>query len=110
MSNHSPEPWKPYFCDFITEEERRSYCCGYVDGSGGIDNLSDAHDECHHIVDLVDMQRICACVNAFVGVPIELIEAVDQEEIISVIGTREAILQVLQGSPDWVPHEEVDDE
>jgi len=94
--SHSPEPWKVEPSD---EHEGRFE----IDhaGYGSVPGCDGLFEE--------DARRIAACVNACAGVPTELIEAVDQKEIISAIGTREAILQVLQGSPDCVPHEEVDD-
>ena len=73
--DHSPEPWKPFWCNFILDEDRKHSCCGYTNGYGDVIHLTDSREECGHVVDLVDMRRICACVNACEGIPDEALEA-----------------------------------
>lgn len=85
--NHPPEPWR---IELGFESHH------LLDAENNI-LLTSEHPFWKHI------PHIVACVNALAGAPIELLEAVDQKEIITAIGTREAILSVFRDSPEWAP-------
>lgn len=79
MNQHSPEPWKPYICDFVGSLDK-GQCCGYEDGCGNIFHHTDSVYECGHTVDLEDMRRACACVNACRHLSTDYLEWLAAEE------------------------------
>ncbi len=67
VMKHSPEPWKPYRCDFWSERIAVEECCGFEYGDGSMAHYCDC-EGCAHDVSLADTERACACVNAMTGI------------------------------------------
>lgn len=98
MSEHSPEPWTAWRCDFHSNFPN---ACGYQDANGVVNDLSKDVYECRNAVDADDMRRIVACVNFCQHLPTETIEQFTKEGI----GPATLIKLI----PKWGAWEQVDD-